>query len=53
MRESTYPVVIFECLLDQIETLQGEKRRLLYGDEADAGGLLLLGEDGAVINEDG
>ena len=31
--ESAYPKVIFECLLDQIEKLQIEKRRLLYGDE--------------------
>lgn len=41
--ESTrYPKVVFECLLDQIEVLQKEKRRLLYGDNADDD----LGEDG-------
>lgn len=46
MQESAYPKVIFECLLDQIERLQLEKRRLLYGDEDPD-------RDDAQVNEDG
>lgn len=42
MEDTAYPKIVFECLLDQIERLQAEKRA---ADE-------LEGED-ALINEDG
>jgi hypothetical protein len=51
VRESVYPRVIFESLLDQIERLQSENRRLLYGDGD--GGMTIDGVDGLSINEDG
>ena len=43
MEDTAYPKIVFECLLDQIERLQAEKRA---AEE-------LEGEDGALINEDG
>jgi hypothetical protein len=43
--------VIFESLLDQIERLQTENRRLLYGDGD--GGMSIDGVEGLSINEDG
>lgn len=51
VRESVYPRVIFESLLDQIERLQTENRRLLYGDGDD--GMSIDGVEGMSINEDG
>lgn len=44
MESTQYPKVVFEALLDQIEVLQTEKRRLLFGDNADL--LDDLGEEG-------
>lgn len=46
VESAQYPKVAFEALLDQIEVLQMEKRRLLFGDNAD----LEQGEEG---NEEG
>lgn len=49
MEDSAYPKIVFECLLDQIEKLQVEKHRLMYGDAEDGEGL----EDGLVVDEHG
>ena len=47
MEDSAYPKIVFECLLDQIEKLQGENHRLLYGDAEE--GL----DNGLVVDEHG
>ncbi len=47
MEDSAYPKIVFECLLDQIEKLQLENHRLVYGD-ADEGF-----ENGLVVDEHG
>jgi len=47
VEDSAYPKIVFECLLDQIEKLQLENHRLVYGD-ADEGL-----ENGLVVDEHG
>jgi hypothetical protein len=53
LAESTsYPTVIFECLLDQIEKLQIDKRRLLFGENYDVEDAV-MGDEGDVDLEFG